>query len=144
MNKNHFKGKTFKTEILDINRIRYNFGEMAEITYPHSDQQYSKYIFRNSLSHNMQRAKENGDNIKFYWINFIISLLLLCKQFYNPKLKLIIIISSLIHLTITYIALTVSFNVTVIMNLKNSPTNFLQLKYYISPIKLMNFLQTCT
>ena len=117
---------------------------MAGITYPHSDQQYSKYIFRNSMSHNMQRAKENGDNIKFYWINFI-SLLLLCKQFYNPKLKLIIIINSLIHLTITYIALTVSFNnVTVIMNLKNSPTNFLQLKYYISPIKLMNFLQTCT
>ena len=101
VNKNHFNCKTFKTEILDINGIRYNFGGMAEITYPHFDQQYSKCIFRNSMSHNLQRAEENGDNIKFYWINFIISLLFLCKQFYNPKLKVIIIISSLIHLTIT-------------------------------------------
>ena len=97
---------------------------MAEITYPHFDQHYSKYIFRNSMSHNLQRAEENGDNIKFYWINFIFSLLFLCKQFHNPKLKVVIIISSLIHLTITYNALSVSFNnVTVIMNLKNYPTN---------------------
>ena len=123
-NKNHFNCKTFKTEILDINRITYNFGEMAEITYPHFDQHYSKSIFRNSMSHNLQRTEENGDSIKFCWINFITSLLFLCKQFYNPKLKVIIIISSLIHLTITYHALSVSFNnVSVIMNLKNSPTN---------------------
>ena len=59
---------------------------------------YSKCIFRNSMSHNLQRAEENGDNIKFYWINFIISLLFLWKQFY-----------------------IVSFNnVSVVMNLKNS------------------------
>ena len=83
---------------------------MAEMTYLHFDQHYSKYIFRNSMSHNLQRAEENGDNIKFYWINFITSLLILCKQFYNPKLKIIIIISSLIHLTIVYNALSVSFN----------------------------------
>ena len=37
VNKNHFNCKTFKTEIFGINRIRYNFGEMAEITYPHFD-----------------------------------------------------------------------------------------------------------
>ena len=85
---------------------------------------YSKYIFRNSMSHNLQRGEENGDNITFCWINFILSLLFLCKQFYKPKLKGIIIISSLIHLTITYNALSVSLNnVSVIMNLKNSPTN---------------------
>ena len=67
----------------------------------------------------MQRAEENGDNIKLYWINFITSLLFLCKQFYNPKLKVIIIISSLIHLTIAYNALSVSFNnVSVIVNFK--------------------------
>ena len=124
VSKNHFNCKTFKTEILDINRIRYNFGEMAETTYPHFDQHYSKHIFRNSMSHILQRAEENGYNIKFYLINFIISLLLLCKQFNNPKLKVIIIISSLLHLTITYNALSVSFNnVGVIMNLKNYPTN---------------------
>ena len=46
---------------------------MAEITYLHFDQHYSKYIFRNSMSHNLQRAEKNGDNIKFYWINFITS-----------------------------------------------------------------------
>ena len=97
---------------------------MAEITYPHLDQHYSKYIFISSMSHNLQGAKENGYNIKSYWINFLISLLFLCKQFYNPKLKVTIIISSLIHLTITYNALSVSFNnVSVIMNLENSPTN---------------------
>ena len=124
VNKNHCTCKTFKTKILDINKIRYNFGEMAEITYPHFDQHYSKYIFRDRVSHNLQRAEENGDNIKFYWNDFILSLLFLCKQFYNPKLKFIIIISSLIHLTITYNALSVPFNnVSVIMNLKNSPTN---------------------
>ena len=97
---------------------------MAEITNPHFHQHYSKYIFRNSMAHNMQRAEENGDNIKLYWINFITSLLFLCKQFYNPKLKVIIIISSLIHLTIAYNTLSVSFNNdSVIVNLKNSPTN---------------------
>ena len=92
---------------------------MAEITYPHFDQHYSKYIFRNSMSHKLQRAKENGDNI-----NFITSLLFLCKQFYNPKLKVIIVISSLIHLTNAYNALSISFNnANVVVNLKNSPSN---------------------
>ena len=124
VNKNHFNTKTFTIEILYINKVRYNFGEMAEITYPHFDQHYSKYIFRNSMCHNLQRVKEYGDNINFYWINFITSLLFLCKQFYNPKLNVIIIISSLIHLTIAYNALSISFNnVDVIVNLKNSPRN---------------------
>ena len=97
---------------------------MVEITYPHFDQHYSKYIFRNSMSHNLQRAEENGDNIKLYWIKIITSLLFLCKHIYNPKLKVIIIISSLIHLTIACNALSISFNnVNFIVNLKNSPTN---------------------
>ena len=122
VNKNHFNCKSFTTDILDIKSIRYNCGEMAQITYAHFYQHYSKYIFRNSMSHNLQRAKENGDNIKFYWINFITSLLFLCKQFYHPKLKVIVIISRLIHLVISYNALTLSVNsVSVIINLKNSP-----------------------
>ena len=110
VNRNHYNCTTFTTEILDTNRVRHNCGEMAEITYPHFDQHYSKYIFRNSISHNLQRAEGNGDNIKFYWINFIASLLFLCKQFYNPKLKVIIIISCLIHLAISHNALSVLFN----------------------------------
>ena len=97
---------------------------MAGITYAHFDQYYSKYIFRNSMSHNLQRAKENRDNSKFYWITFITSLLFLCKQFYNLKLKVIVIISRLIHLAISYTALTLSVNsVSAIVNLKHSPTN---------------------
>ena len=51
VNKNHFNCKTFTTEILDINRIRYNSGEMAEITYPHFDQHYSNQHY--STSHNL-------------------------------------------------------------------------------------------
>ena len=124
VNRNHYNCTTFTTEILDTNRVRHNCGEMAEITYPHFDQHYSKYIFRNSISHNLQRAEGNGDNIKFYWINFITSLLFLCKQFYNPKLKVIIIISSLIHLVISPNTLSVSFDsVSIILNLKSSPTH---------------------
>ena len=119
---NHYDCITFTTEILDTNRIRHNCGEMSEITYPHFDQHYSKYIFRNSISHNLQRAVGNEDNINFYWINFITSLLFLCKQFYNPKLKVIIITSSLMHLAISHNALSVSFNsISIIVNLKNSP-----------------------
>ena len=95
-----------------------------ETIYPRFDLHYSKYIFRNSMSHNLQLAEENGENIKFYWVNFIISLLFLCKQFYNPKLKVIIIIIPLTHLTTAYSAHSISFNnVNVIVNLKNSPTN---------------------
>ena len=62
VNKNHFNYKAFTREILDINRVRCNYGEMAEITYPHFDQRYSKYISRNSMGHNLQRTEENGDN----------------------------------------------------------------------------------
>ena len=61
VNKNHFNCKTFTTETLE--RIRCNRGEMVEIPYPHFDQLYSKYIFRNNMSYNMQWAEENGDNI---------------------------------------------------------------------------------
>ena len=65
VNRNNYNCRTFTTKILDISRIRYNCGEMAEITYPHFDRHYSKYIFRNSISHNVQGAQGNGDNIKF-------------------------------------------------------------------------------
>ena len=93
VNKNHFNCKTFRTDILDINRIRYSYGEMTEITYPHFGKRYSKYIFKNSMRHNLQRAEENGDKFEFYWINFISSLLFLRRKIYNSKLK---VISSLV------------------------------------------------
>ena len=50
VNKNHFNYKTFKTKILDIDRIRYNYGGMTEITCSNFDQHYSKYIFGNTIS----------------------------------------------------------------------------------------------
>ena len=37
VNRSHCNCTTFKTEVLDINKIRYNCDEMAEITYPHLD-----------------------------------------------------------------------------------------------------------
>ena len=85
-NSDHFNCKTFSTEILDINRTRHNYGEMAEITYPHSDQNYGKFTSRNSISRNSQKTKVNESNIEFFWINFVTSLLFLCKQFHNPTL----------------------------------------------------------
>ena len=58
-NRHLYNCKTITTEILEINRIRYNCGEMAAITYPHFDQHYNKYIFRNNISHNLQWAEGN-------------------------------------------------------------------------------------
>ena len=60
---------------------------MAEVTYPHLDQHYRKYIFRNSVSHNLQRLEGNRDNIKFCWINFITSLLFFMQAILQPKTK---------------------------------------------------------
>ena len=74
----------------------------------------------------MPKCEENGDKIKFHLTNFLFYLFLFWKQFYNPKLKEIVIISSLIHLAISYIHtyIHVSFNsVSVIVNLKNSLKN---------------------
>ena len=108
---------------------------MAEMTYPHLDQHYRKYIFRNSISHNLQWVEGNGDNIKFCWINFITSLLFLCKQFYIRKLKVIIIISCLMLLAISHNTLSVSLIVLVLSWISKilPQTNFSQTKYYISP-----------
>ena len=76
VNKNYFNCKTFTTEILDINRIRHSYGEMAEITYSHFDQHYSKYIFRNSrvIIYSMPRKMETT-------LSFIGGLIL-CHLFY--------------------------------------------------------------
>ena len=81
--------------------------------------EFSKYILRNSISQNLQWSKENENNITFYWINFITSLLFFCKQFYNTRLS----VFCLTGLVISWIS-------------KILPqTNFLQSKYYISSAK---------
>ena len=42
MSNDNFDCETFSTEILDINSVMYNNGAIAEITYPHFEQDYSK------------------------------------------------------------------------------------------------------
>ena len=61
--------------------------------------------------------------LTFIGLIFVKSLLYLSKQFYNPRLKNLIIGSSLIQLPIAYHVLSVSFNTSVIMNFKDSDTN---------------------
>ena len=59
------------------------------------------------MSPNLQRAEENGDNISSIFMQATL----------QPKLK-VIIIGLLLHLTISYNALSVLFNsVSVIVNL---------------------------
>ena len=62
--------------------------------------------------------------LTFIGLIFVTSLLYLSKQFDNPRLKNLIIGSSLIQLPIAYHVLSVSFNrASVIMNFKDSVTN---------------------
>ena len=99
------------------------------------------YIFRKIIGQNLQRFKENWNNIKFYWINFVTSLLFLCKQCHNPRLKFLITICSLIQLTIVYHVLSISFNrFSVIVKLKDSHTNeFLTIEVLYIANKMKEF-----
>ena len=76
-NCHHFYDKTSLTEVLHFNKFGYNLslnGEMAAITYMEIDLNYSKYIFNESISHNLQPIRNNESNIKYYWIIFTMSL----------------------------------------------------------------------
>ena len=82
-NCHHFYNKTSSTEVLQFNNFGYNlsfYGEMAAITYMKIEQNYSKYIFNESISRNLQPIRNNESNIKYYWIIFTMSLLFLYKQ----------------------------------------------------------------
>ena len=105
---------------------------MAAITYIKTEQNYSKYIFNESISHNLQPDRNNESNIKYYWIIY--------KQLYNRKLKALFIIS-LTQFTIAFHSLNVVCHSKPSLNiiLRNP-----QLKFYVSPTKLMSFLQICT
>ena len=81
-NCHHFYDKTSSTGALQFNKFGYNlslYGEMAAITYIKTEQNYSKYIFNEIISHNLQPIRNNESNIKYYWIIY--------KQLYNQKLK---------------------------------------------------------
>ena len=76
-NCHHFYDKTSSTGALQFNKFGYNlslYGEMAAITYMKTELNYSKYIFHDSISHNLQPIRKNESNIKYYWIIFTMSL----------------------------------------------------------------------
>ena len=88
---------------------------MAAITYIKTEQNYSKYIFNESISHNLQPDRNNESNIKYYWIIY--------KQLYNRKLKALFIIS-LTQFTIAFHSLNVVCHSKPSLNtiVRNSPT----------------------
>ena len=110
------------------------------------EQNYSKYIFNKSIGQNLQPIGDNESNIKCYWISFTMSLLFFI-QSYNRPSKVLFVIISLIHFTIAFHSLNV------VCHSSPALTQFsetlqqricLQLKFYVSSTKLMNFLQICT
>ena len=94
-NCHHFYNKTSSTEVLEFNNFGHSlrfYGEMAAITYMKSEQNYSKYIFNENISQNLQPIRNNKCNIKYYWLIFTISLLFLYKQLYNRRSKVLFIL----------------------------------------------------
>ena len=62
----HFYNKTSSTEVLHFNNFRYNLslhGKMVAITYMKIEQNYSKDIFNESISQNLQPIRNNERNI---------------------------------------------------------------------------------
>ena len=88
-NCHHFYNKTSSTEVLHFNNFRYNlsfYGEMAAITYMKIEQNYSKYIFKESISRNLQLIRNNESSIKYYWIIFTVSIIFL-QTTLQPKVE---------------------------------------------------------
>ena len=102
-NCHHFYYKTSWIEALEFNNFGHNlsiYGEMAATTYMKTDQNYNKYIFNKSINQNLQPIRNNENNIKYHWIIFTMSLLLLYKQLYYWKSKVLFVIVYLIQFTI--------------------------------------------
>ena len=121
-----FTYKISFTEILDVNklRLRYNKfqGEMAEIARSIFDRKV-KCVFYSDINLNLQPLKSNMRNNNFCWINFVISVVFLYKQFFCPRSN-IFIFCYLIQLSVAMHMLgfpyrSVNFN----RNLKTCPTN---------------------
>ena len=121
-NCHHFCNKTSSTEVLYFNNFGYNlglYGKMAAITYIKIEQNYSKYIFNESISENLQPIRDN-ERRKI----FTMSLLFLYKQLYNRRSKVLFVIISLIQFTIAFHSLNVVCHSKPSLNtvLRNSPT----------------------
>ena len=149
-NCHHFYNKTSSTEVLRFNNFGYDlslYGKMAAIKYMKIEQNYSKCICSESISHNLQPIRNNESNIKYYWIIFTMSLLFLYKQLYNRRSKVLFVVISLIQFTIAFHSLNVFVIVSPALTQFSETLqqrNFLQLKFDVSPTKIMSFLQICT
>ena len=83
------------------------YGKMAAITNMKIEQNYSKDIFNESISQNLQPIRTNERNIKYHWIIFTMCLLFLYRQLYNQRSKVLFVIISLIQFTIAFHSLNV-------------------------------------
>ena len=97
---------------------------MAAITYMKIEQNYSKDIFNESISQNLQPIRNNERNIKYHWIIFTMSLLFLYRQLYNRRSKVFFVIIFLIQFTIAFHSLKFVCHSKPSLNtiLRNSPT----------------------
>ena len=100
------------------------YGKMAAITNMKIEQNYSKDIFNESISQNLQPIRNNERNIKYHWIIFTMSLLFLYRQLYNRRSKVLFVIISLIQFTIAFHSLKFVCHSKPSLNtiLRNSPT----------------------
>ena len=77
-----------------VNKLRLKYikfqGGIAEIAQPIF---YWKVrcIFNSNVNLNLQPHKSNMRNINFYWINFVMSVVFLCKQFFYFKSNILIV-----------------------------------------------------
>ena len=95
---------------------------MTARTHVKIDLNYSKYIFNKSISQNLQSIRKYENNIKYYWIIFIMSLLFLYKQRFNRRSKVLFVIVFFIQFTIAFHTLNVVFHSkpSLNTNLRNS------------------------
>ena len=121
-----FTYKRSFTEILDVNKLRLRYkkfqGETAEIAHPIFDRKV-RCVFHSDINLNLQPLKSNMRNNNFCWINFVMSVVFLYKQFFCPRSK-IFIFCYLIQLSVAMHMLgfpyrSVNFN----RNLKTCPKN---------------------
>ena len=89
-----FTYKRSFTEILDVNKLRLRYkkfqGETAEIAHPIFDRKV-RCVFHSNINLNLQQLKSNMRNNNFCWINFVMSVLFLYKQFFYPRSNIFIV-----------------------------------------------------
>ena len=112
------------------------------------EQNYSKYIFNKSIGQNLQPIGDNESNIKCYWISFIMSLLFFIQTILQPTVEspfCYYFFDTFYHSITFYSMLFVIVSPALTQFSETlQQRNFLQLKFYVSPTKLMSFLQICT